>query len=140
MGMNLRSQYPGYLRKEDVEKPTLLTIASIDLENMTDGASKVVCFFEETDRGWVVNKTNANIMMDLFGTDTDDMIGQKLVLYAEPNIMFAGKRVGGIMCRAPKQAKPTQNRKQKDPDAAEKAAFENAMNNSTEADDDDIPF
>ena len=99
-----------FLKKEDAGAGILVTIRSIDRENVAkEGAEpdmKYVMFFEETDKGMVLNMTNAQACQMACGgaEDTDDWIGHKVVLYNDPNVSYAGKITGGIRLRAPKKA------------------------------------
>lgn len=144
MGFNLRQSYSGYLKKEDFPKPALLTIASIEqvqFDNETE-VSKIL-HFEEMQMGMVLNKTNGMILCSIYGDDTDDMIGQKIVVYSDPSIQFQGRMVGGLRLRAPKQdskavqAAPKASKKQPpvDEDKALQAQYEASVDQ-----DDDIPF
>ena len=36
------------------------------------------------------------VIMDLWGSETDDHIGKKLVLYCEPSVKWSGKEEGGV--------------------------------------------
>jgi hypothetical protein len=95
-----------YLRKEDVEQPALVTIKSVDQQDVgMDGAPEIkwVMHFREDVKPIVLNKVNANIIGTIYGDDTDDWLGKQIVLYNDPTIMFSGRVVGGIRCRAPKQ-------------------------------------
>lgn len=132
-----------YLKKEDCEPPLLLTITSIDQEQVGQGddiEDKWICHFEEA-KGMVLNSTNMRLLEMITGSDeSDDWIGKKVVAYSDPNISFGGKLVGGIRLRAPKAAKvaPPKNSHQPgkakgDPRPSEPLPAEaNA--------DDDIPF
>lgn len=59
--------------------------------------------FVEIEKPLVLNATNVQLCEKIFGSDnTDDWRGQRLVMYADPNVSFQGKLVGGIRVRAPK--------------------------------------
>lgn len=87
-----------FLKKEDC--PLTLTIARVSQENVgLEGKEDLrwVLLFNETEKGMIINTTNAQIMADNFGSDEmDDWAGKKVHLYNDKNVMFAGKRVGGI--------------------------------------------
>jgi hypothetical protein len=67
--------------------------------------------FQETEKPLVLNGTNIRLCELIFNSgDTDDWIGNQLVLFNDPTIQFQGKFTGGIRVRAPKRAqarKPT---------------------------------
>jgi len=100
----------GFLKKEDVGTGALLTIASIKKENVAkDGAPeefKVVAYFAESEKGMVLNSTNAQMIAKLTGVENQidtGWVGFQIVLYDDPNVSYAGKITGGIRIRAPKQ-------------------------------------
>lgn len=95
-----------FLTQVEVGKGTLLTIREIVQDNVAkEGAPeelKHIMFFEELEKGLVLNSTNGNLIASFLGDETDDWTGHQVVLYSDPSIMFGGKRVGGIRCRQPR--------------------------------------
>lgn len=96
-----------YLKKEDVGNGALFTISGGTMANVAlEGQPKDERFclhFEEVEKPLILNSTNALIMSAIFGSqETDDWIGQRVVLYSDPNISYQGKLVGGIRARAPR--------------------------------------
>lgn len=82
-------------------QPTF-TIANVVLEKLesvavgdNEGSSKMktkgVVYFREVDRGWVLNRTNAECLAAIFGKETNDWIGKRVTLFA------ADVRVGAKM-------------------------------------------
>ena len=73
-----------YLKASDAEPELVLTIARIKTEKMTnrDGEEEIkpVIFFAEQEKGMVLNKTNANVLTDLFGETIENWTGQKITL------------------------------------------------------------
>jgi hypothetical protein len=99
-----------YLKKEDVGQGQLMTIVAVKQENVAkEGADpeyKAVAHFAESDKGMVLNSTNAQVIANLTGHSEDidvNWIGYQVVLYNDPNVQYAGKIIGGIRIRAPKQ-------------------------------------
>jgi hypothetical protein len=90
----------------------LVTIKDIHQENVAkQGAPEELrwCMsFDECEKPMVLNSTNGQICAQIFKSEeSDDWIGQKIVIYDEPNVSFGGKLVGGIRVRAPRnQPKP----------------------------------
>ena len=126
--MKKHEALPGsYLRQEDVDRPALVTIASVELEMLENDRGKdqrPVIYFEELSRGLVCNATNWDACEVGFGADdTDDWVGRQCVLFVDPSVTFGSKRVGGLRIRMPKSKAPT---------AQEIAAEENARNNEEE--------
>ena len=98
-----------FLKKEDVGRGVLVTIREVKQENVAkEGAEpemKFTLHFEELEKPMVLNSTNGQIIAKITGIDDpiEDWAGHQIVLYEDPNVSFAGKLVGGIRVRAPKQ-------------------------------------
>jgi hypothetical protein len=96
-----------FLKKEDVGNGMLMTVAGCEQYNVAkEGAPpehKWCLTFQETDKPLVLNSTNIQLCEAIFGNDdTDQWVGKNIVLYTDPTIMYAGKVVGGIRVRAPR--------------------------------------
>ena len=96
-----------FLKKEDVGRGVLATIKSVIRKNVAqEGADEELkwCLtFKDVDKPLVLNVTNIQLCEEVFGSDdTDDWINGQIVLYTDPNVMYAGKRTGGIRVRKPK--------------------------------------
>lgn len=111
-----------YLKQDDIGDGKLVTIAGFKKENVGQEGEpaehKWTVTFEELDKPLVLNATNIQLAEKACGSDdTDDWIGQKIVLYVDPNVSYGGKLVGGIRIRAPKtKAKPAPARDEIDND------------------------
>lgn len=79
---------------ELVGKTPTLTIQKVTLEKVEsmkatddDGAGKmrdrIVVYFEEgrSGRGWLLNRTNAECLKEMFGRETDLWLGKKVTLF-----------------------------------------------------------
>lgn len=67
---------------DDIGATKVVTIRGVTKKEV--GAEKVlkgVVFFEEFDRGMVVNRTNSNTIAALHGGETDNWIGCRITLY-----------------------------------------------------------
>jgi hypothetical protein len=67
---------------------------------------KVILYFAESEKGMVLNSTNAQMIAKLTGVENNidtGWVGFQIVLYDDPNVSFSGKITGGIRVRAPKQ-------------------------------------
>lgn len=96
-----------YLKRADVGAGVLLTMKAMRHENMAlEGEPpemKYVLYFNEVDKGLALNQTNAALIMQALGVDDTDLwFGRQIVLFDDPSIMFKGRPVGGIRCRAPR--------------------------------------
>jgi hypothetical protein len=123
-----------FLKKEDVGGGVLLTVESVIQKNVAqqgaDPEMKWCMTFEENDKPLVLNSTNIQLCQKIFNSDdTDDWTSQRIVLYTDPNVSYAGKIVGGVRVRAPKKTAPAPVQKAKPAAVAVE-----------DAEDDDIPF
>lgn len=95
-----------FLTRAEVGKGTLLTIREITEENVAkEGAPeefKYILYFDELEKGLVINSTNGQLIGSFLGEETNDWTGHKVVLYDDPSISFGGKLVGGIRVRQPR--------------------------------------
>ena len=97
---SLLAQMPStYLKKEDFPQPTRVQIAQFKRETIGKGSEEelvLVVYFHGYDQGMVVNKTNANRLVAIFGDDMEAMIGKSVAVHNDPNVDFGGKQVGGL--------------------------------------------
>jgi hypothetical protein len=92
------------LEAAELNGDTLATIDSFEKKQVgEEKVEKWVMFFKEFERGLVLNRTNTNRCIGLFGNETDDWIGKQITLYPSETD-FAGKTVPCIRVRetAPK--------------------------------------
>lgn len=88
---NMNDMFPSkYLRADDLRGPNgrgwrefELAIRSVDLEEMGGEANekKWVLHFERAEKGMVLNRTNAQSIVDAYGEDSDTWIGERVVLF-----------------------------------------------------------
>lgn len=107
---NIDQMFPSkYLKAGDCEEADLiLTIASIKFEELGQGdkaETKPVVYFDEAEKGLVLNKTNATTIAELHGRNTDQWVGKRIAIYAT-EVEMGGKVSMGIRVRlrAPKAA------------------------------------
>jgi hypothetical protein len=107
--MKLGDAYPSkYLTAEDLDgKDVTLTIDSIELEEIGQGADKskkLVIGFRGKKKQFVVNKTNANTIAKVLGSDdTDDWIDQRITI-GPREVEFQGNMVWSIRVSLKKPA------------------------------------
>ena len=144
--MNINDAFPSsYLKASDLAgKRVALTISHVEMEDV--GRTKdrrPVAYFIGTEKGMVLNKTNANTIAKLHGTDTDSWSGKRIVLF-ETDVEFSGEMVRAIRVApsvpppANGASRPAQRPTQPEPPAHmdEPPAFDGVP-----ADEDDrIPF
>ena len=131
-----KTAFGSYIKAEDLaSKAVRMSIERIELETIkgSDGKSderKLVAHFFGKDKGLVLNRTNADSLHQIFGTDDYDEWVGAVVLYPDTT-MFGGKRVACVRIKASATAAP----KPVPVPGPEPESFD-----SSEVSDDDIPF
>lgn len=108
--MDVAALTPGeYIKAADfgvtLPKTPTWTIRTANIEEMASlkpGATekmveKGVIYFQDFKKGWVINKTNAQLMTALFGRDTDAWAGKRVTFHAvyQPGVKQDGIQVKG---------------------------------------------
>jgi hypothetical protein len=98
--MNVNQAFPSnYLKAEDLQgKNVTVTIESVELVDMGQGRDKeqkILIAFRGKDKGLVCNKTNARTIEKLYGPETDDWIGQTIII-GPREVEFSGEMVWAI--------------------------------------------
>lgn len=102
---HINNMFPSkYLKASDFQEPALLTVKGLKHETMPDGEQKWVVYFEENDRGIVLNKTNSRTLGKLYGPKSEDWTGHKIVAFSTEVQGVTGDLVDAIRFRAPKGA------------------------------------
>jgi hypothetical protein len=96
-----------YLKKDDVSPPQVWTITDVKEQTVTapgkEPKDKLVLFFDGTQKGLVLNMTNGDALYDMTGQDDpEEWIGQRVELFVDDAVAYAGKRIGGVRLRKPK--------------------------------------
>lgn len=95
-----------HLEAADITGDTVVTVKSYDWHPVgPEQTVKGVIYFEEFERGMVINKTNRVILQHLFGQYLDDMVGQRITLY-QSEVTFEGKVVPCLRIRSKAPADP----------------------------------
>jgi arabinogalactan endo-1,4-beta-galactosidase len=97
-----------FLKAPDLKgKQMQVVMSHISTEKIGD-ADRPVLYFQNKDKGLVLNKTNGNTIAYAFGDDTEDWRGGEIVLF-ETMVDFQGKTMPAIRCRVTprKQNAPT---------------------------------
>jgi len=95
--MDVNTLFPSkYLKADDATPPITLTIKRVSWERMKDQdgneEDKPVIWFNEEEKGMVLNRTNANTLTALFGSETDRWTGQRVVLGTEMVTAFGATK------------------------------------------------
>ena len=80
--MLFKEVYPSkYVSAEDLDgKDVVLTIKDVIREQLQDGMKPVVQS-EETEKLWILNRTNFKTIAELYGENSDDWLGHKVQIY-----------------------------------------------------------
>lgn len=103
--MKIGAAFPSkYLKASDLnDKAFVLTMDKVTIEEVGQKKDqRPILYFLKTDKGLVLNKTNANVITKLYGEDTDNWEGHQIELYPTM-VEFGGEQVEAIRVRAPKK-------------------------------------
>jgi len=96
--VNINSAFPSdYLRATDIPagRRVTVTIQGVSIVKIGDDQRPVV-HFHGKQKGLVLNKTNANMIIEIAKSDeTDDWIGMSFCLYST-KVDFQGRRVDAL--------------------------------------------
>ena len=97
---------PKFLKKEQC--PIVLIISGAEERDYSRNASehdlKIVINSEEKI-SVSLNDTNLGFIIDLYGDETDDWIGEKIGFIYDPNIEYEDEVVGGFRAVKPEEAR-----------------------------------
>jgi len=104
--MNVR--FGRYLNYDSLRAgPVTVTIAKAVVEEFKKQETgkletKLVLYFKEIQSGWTLGRKVLTEVADLLKEDeSDNWIGKKLVLFADPKVEMGGKKVGGVRAKLP---------------------------------------
>ncbi len=108
--MKISGAFPSnYVKASDLNgKPCPLTIRTCVPEELGQGndkETKPVLYFQDRQKGLVLNKTNATVIADAYGDDTGGWEGKAVEVYPT-QVEFKGKLVDGIRLRIVPEAQP----------------------------------
>jgi hypothetical protein len=95
-----------YLKKEDVNPSQTWVIQDAREQTVTtpgkEPKEKIVLFFDGTKKGLVLNLAQGDAMLEMTGSeDPSEWIGERVELFVDDSVAYAGKKVGGIRLRKP---------------------------------------
>lgn len=106
--MNINEAFPSkYLKAADIpEEGRTCVISRVDEEEVgRDKEVRPILYFEGVEKGVVLNKTNATNISKLYGAETDDWVGKK-VMIGTAWVDFNGQSTEGIRIYPPKRSSP----------------------------------
>ena len=98
--MDINQAFPSrFLKAADLNgRPVRLSIADVTMEKMVNGQIKPAVAFSKTNKLFILNKVNSNVIAKVYGKDTDGWIGREIVLYPT-EVEFQGAMVEAIRVR-----------------------------------------
>jgi hypothetical protein len=103
--MNIAKAFPSnFVKASDFDEDTTYTIKGVTIETVgqgKDAEDKPVVSFRETDKTFILNKTNSNTIAGLYGNETDQWVGKQIVLYPT-EVEYQGKMTLSIRVRMKK--------------------------------------
>lgn len=103
-----------YLKQSDVEDETPVTVQKLAKVNVArddeDPDYKWSVKFAEFSKPMILNVTNLKRMAKALGDDTDDWIGNQVILFVDPDIEFGGNVVGGLRVKGLRKAVPSKGK------------------------------
>ena len=113
--MKINEAFPSkFLKAADLQgRHVRLQIHKVQLEDIGDDAAKPVLYFQNKQKGLVLNRTNAQTITDAYGDDTDHWTGCEVELFST-KVLFQSRMVDAIRLnippqqRAPAPTPPTQ--------------------------------
>src|SRR5689334_25343460 len=108
--MKVGTAFPSkYLKAADLQgRDVIASIDYCEMANIGDD-EKLVVYFQGKNKGMVLNRTNANMITEIAGTDeTDEWQGIKIKLYS-CRVDFQGRRVDALRVDFPPKVKAEGN-------------------------------
>ncbi len=99
--MDIENAFPSkFLKAANLGGKTIrLKMTNVVMEKLGDDERPVV-YFNGTTKGLVLNKTNANVINEMYGRETDNWIGKDIDIYPT-RVEYAGRMVDGMRVRIP---------------------------------------
>jgi len=109
--MRMRDALPGrYLSGDDLDDEVIVTIDRVVMESFRDPRTRVetrkpVMYFQRAKRGLIVNRTNWRTVADLYGDESDNWTGKRIVL-APAMVDAYGKQTKAVRVRSTRPTEP----------------------------------
>lgn len=104
--MKISEAFPSkYLKAADLQgRRITATIDQVEMANIGDDTDKMVVYFVGKEKGFVLNRTNANMIAEIAKSEeTEDWHGVKIVIFPT-RVDFQGRRVDAIRVDYPAQS------------------------------------
>jgi hypothetical protein len=100
--VSIAREFPSkYVKAADLNgRPKQMTMTYAEREKFGNGESGLALHFQDEEKALILNKTNATVIRDAYGDDTENWRGRKITLYSE-KVSYAGKVMDGVRVRIP---------------------------------------
>ena len=92
-----------FLKVADLKNQDMtVTIRRVEKQTLGRGAKaeqKLVVFFDEFQKGMVLNVTNRNTIKDLYGSTVAGFIGKRITIWPKPDVEYEGRIKPGLRIR-----------------------------------------
>lgn len=126
--MNIEEAFPSkYLKAADLQgRSVVVKMATIRMEKVGDD-QRPVLYFVGKEKGVVLNKSNKNSIVDMYGAETDEWTGKPIELFTA-YVDYQGKQTEAIRIRKPSSviagpSKPVVEQRMYEGDDAEPVPF-----------------
>lgn len=100
--MNINTVFSSYIKADDLQGRRIqVLIGEVRTEEVGKDL-KPILYFQGKTKGMVLNRTNANVIAEAYGNETDGWFGRPIILYVAM-VDFQGKRVPGLRVEVPRQ-------------------------------------
>ena len=108
--IDINEMFPGrYIKAETLNgKARTYHVVAVERVKLSDGSLKPVITFEDEDMKFILNRTNADSIVQIYGRDSDNWIGKLIELFPT-RTQFGTKMVDAVRVRRP-QRRPTSDR------------------------------
>lgn len=128
-----------YLRAADLQnRQVRAVIDRVELREVGDD-HKPVLFFQNKEKGVVLNKTNATMIAAAYGDETDAWIGKEIILFSMM-VSFQGRMQPGIRVQIPQPRKPAGQARPKNQVTSGQQPAPASEENPADGLNDDIPW
>ncbi len=104
--MNINDAFPSkYLKSSDLPngQQLHLTMANVVVETLVDGNEKPILYFQDQKKGLALNVTNKDMIVSLYGPETDGWVGKPIMLFVATT-SYQGKATTGLRVAPPAQS------------------------------------
>lgn len=99
--------FGNFLKVEDIKGEMSVTVKEVKVETVgreQEAKDKPIVYFEGLEKGLALNKINSEALAEIAGSrEIESWPKTKAILYVDKNVMFGGKRVGGIRVKSGKK-------------------------------------